>query len=76
MSNDASEYVDPEPWVHRWPNEPSGVRSANEDCTVADCEATLEPRTGRELQRLLERKSVKKSWIDRLVAWWIGGAAV
>lgn len=70
MRTDTREqYVDPEPWIHRWPNDRSGTRSAVEKCTVSECKATFEPRTGNELQRLLKEKSTRKTWLTTVVSW-------
>lgn len=67
---ESKEYVDPEPWMHRWPNaDDEGVRSAEETCSVKDCVSTFEPRTGRELKRILEIRSAPHHWWSTLVSW-------
>lgn len=52
MVNEKLQYTeDPEPWVHRWPNDRRGIRSANEKCSVAECKNTHEPRSLKELNK-------------------------
>lgn len=53
---------DPEPWVHRWPNNPKeGTRTASEQCTVDGCEATHEPRKSVKLSPEKEDEWWKKA---------------
>lgn len=52
MVKDNLEYTeDPEPWVHQWPNDRRGVRSASDKCTVAGCETTHQPRDLKTLNK-------------------------
>ena len=70
VTADKKQYVDPEPWVHRWPNSrDEDIRSTEEQCVVKDCVATYEPRGEGEMRRILENRSAPRHWWSIMVSW-------
>lgn len=70
MTSNEPKTIDPEPWMHRWPNDATGTRSSEEQCVVKGCVATHEPRSTFELKRLQEKRNTPTHWWSTL-AWWL-----